>query len=115
MQPGRGRSLGKLTQRGVTNPNNPVTAGGWTVTFPRSETPRVPFEIWHAAIKGPPNSTFQVYLDDTFFGNVVRGDINDLDPFQPILVEPDTDIYFHWSVSTGSAPVGTCFFRQQLF
>lgn len=110
-----GRSLGKLTQRGAHNAMNPVFAGGWTITFRREDTPKIAFEIWHAAIQGPPNSTFQVYLDETFFGNVVRGDINDLDPFQPILVEPDSNIYFHWSVSSGSAPVGTCFFRQQLF
>lgn len=97
------------------NPNNPVFAGGWTITFERSDTPRVPFEVWHAAIKGPANSTLQVYLDETFFGNVVRGDINDFDPFQAILVDPDTNIYFHWSVASGSAPTGTVFFRSQLY
>ena len=115
MQPGGSRSLGKLTQRGVINPDNPVFAGGWTITFQRADTPRIPFEIWHAAIKGPANSTFQVYLDDVFFGNVVRGDINDLDPFQPILVDNDTNVYFHWSTGSGSAPVATAFFRQQIY
>lgn len=110
-----GRSLGKLRQRGELDANNPVFAGGWRVTFGIADTPKVPFEIWHAAIQGPPNSTFQVYLDDVFFGNVVRGDINDLDPFQPILVEPDTNIYFYWSTANAPQPVATAFFRRQFY
>lgn len=108
-------SLGKLTLSGSLNPNNPVTAGAWTITFSRSQTPRIHFEVWHAAIKGPANSTFQVFLDDTFFDNVVRGDINSFDPAQPMIVGPDTDILFHWSVATGTAPTGTLFFREVLF
>lgn len=107
--------LGKLTQQGKINPNNPVFPGGWTVTFERSDTPRQQYEVWHSAIQGPPASTFQVYLDDTFFDNVVRGDINAYDPAQPMLVGPDTNIYFHWSTATGDPPIGTLFFREALF
>lgn len=104
--------LGKLTQKGVTNPENPVFPGGWTVSFKTDQTPRVEFEVYHAAVKGPASSTFEVWIDDTFYDNVVRGDINSFDPTQPMLIRPGDSFFFHYSTNAGAAPKATAFFRE---
>jgi hypothetical protein len=105
--------LGKLTKRGVLNAENPVLAGGWTIAFdPASIGIKVESEIYHIAIKGPRGSTFEVYHGTTFYDNVARGDINSWDPSQPMWIQPGTTVFFHYSLSTGTAPTATCYFRE---
>jgi hypothetical protein len=105
--------LGKLQKTGVADPNNPVFAGGWTIAItPADMGIRVPSEVYHIAIQGPAGSTFQVFLDTTFYDNVTRGDINSWDPSQPMHVQPGTTIYFYYSTNATPAPKATLFFRE---
>jgi hypothetical protein len=105
-------TLGKLQQTGALDSQNRVLAGGWTVTFDQSDLPRIKCEVYHMAVKGPVGSTFQVYIDDTFYDNVVRGDINSWDPSQPMILEKDSTVYFYYDTTTLPAPKISLFFRE---
>lgn len=107
--------LGQLNGVGTLSPRvpNPVTPGGWVVEFdPATIGIRVDAEVYHMAVQGPPSSQFQVYLDTTFYDNVVRGDVNSWDPSQPMLVRPGTSIYLYYNTGAGNAPRATLFFRE---
>lgn len=105
--------LGKLPKTGALDADNPVFPGGWTIMFdPADIGIRVQAEVYHIAVKGPLGSTFQVYLDTTFYDNVDRGDINSWDPSQPMHVTPGTTIYFYYSTNATPAPAATLFFRE---
>lgn len=105
--------LGKLTLAGAPDADNPVQAGGWTIAFtPAAIGIRVNAEVYHIAVQGPPSSQFQVYIDTTFYDNVVRGDINSWDPSQPMFVRPGDTVFLHYNTAGGSAPKATLFFRE---
>ncbi len=107
--------LGKLTKRGVTSATNPVLAGGWTITFdPAALGVKIGAEVYHIAVQGPENSRFQVWIDTTFYSNVVRGDINDWDPAQPMYIRPGDTVFFYYNTAAGTAPVATVFLREPL-
>jgi hypothetical protein len=109
-------NLGDRQATGFLNPNNPNVAGAWTVAFdPEVLSLPSEFEVWHIALKGPSGSALQVYIDTTFFSNVVRGDINDWDPAQVLGVASGRTLFFHWNTATGSAPLVTIFCRQPLY
>ena len=104
--------LGKLPKTGELDANNPVLAGGWTIKFdPADIGIRVQAEVYHMAVTGPENSQFQVWIDTTFYDNVVRGDVNSWDPSQPMHVRPGDTIFFYYNVATLPAPKATLFFR----
>jgi hypothetical protein len=106
-------NLGKRTKTGKVDSSNPVLAGGWTVKFePADLAVRVSAEIYHAAVKGPTSSRFQMFVNDTFYGNVARGDINDLDPTQCIRVEPGDSIFFYYNTASAPAPTVSIFLRE---
>jgi len=105
--------LGQRSARGATNVQNPLGAGFWTVAFtPRDLAIGVPFEVYHAAVSGPPSSKFQVWIDSTFYDHVERGDINSWDPAQPMLVMPGHTLFYYWNTGSGSPPTVTIFCRQ---
>jgi hypothetical protein len=105
--------LGRLTKTGAVDANNPVLAGGYAVPFdPADIGIRVACEVYHIAVTGPAGSTFQIWLDTTFYDNVARGDINSWDPAQPMSVTPGTTIYFYYNMGVGTVPKVTLFFRE---
>lgn len=108
-----GKSLGKRTQTGQVAADNPYLAGGWAVTFkPETFGIRVPFEIYHIAVKGPAYSGFQVFQDTTFYDIASRGDINSWDPSQPMQLDPATTLYFYFNSAAAPAPTISVFCRE---
>lgn len=106
-------NLGSRSGRGKLDSQNPLLAGGWTVTFaPADLGISIPFEVYHAALSGPSASAFQVYLDTAFYSYAPRGDINEWDPTQPMHVNPGQTLYFYWNVSSGTAPRVSIFCRE---
>lgn len=106
-------NLGKLTKRGEPDIENPVTGGGWTIRFdPASIGIRVDAEVYHSAVKGPAGSTFEIWIDTTFYDVVARGDKNSWDPAQPMFVQPGSTIYFYYDTAAGTAPKASIFFRE---
>lgn len=105
--------LGQRSARGVTNLSNPLGAGLWTVAFtPQVLSIAVPFEVYHAAVAGPPSSNFQVWIDSTFYDYAVRGDINSWDPAQPMVVLPGHTLYYYWNSAAPPVPTVTIFCRE---
>jgi hypothetical protein len=104
--------LGKRTKVGKADTSNPVLAGGWTVKFEPGDLPRVVAEVYHGAVKGPAGSTFQIYLNDTFYGNVRHGDVNDWDPVQCLHVEPGDTVFFYYNTAGTPAPTVSIFLRE---
>lgn len=105
--------LGTRIARGTADPSNPQGAGFWTVSF----TPRVlaipmDFEVYHIALKGPIGSQFQIFLDSSFYDNVIRGDVNSWDPNQAMYVRRGQTIFFYWNTAAAPAPNVTIFCRQ---
>lgn len=98
---------------GVKNLDNPLGAGLWTVAFtPQVFSISVPFEVYHAALSGPPSSTFQVYIDSTFYDYAPRGDINSWDPAQPMIASPGATVYYYWNTSATPQPKVSLFCRE---
>ncbi len=107
------RKLGNRSKAGFADPDNPLGAGNWTVTFtPQDVAWPGAFDIYHMAVKGPASSQFQVYLDTVFYDYAVRGDINSWDPNQFMFVMSGQTIYFYWNVATGNAPTVTIFAQE---
>lgn len=104
--------LGKVTQYGTKTADNPVLPGGWSIAWRPEDLPRVAAVAYHAAVQGPSGSTFQIWIDTTFYGNVRNGDINDWDPAQPMPVKPGDTVFWHFSTAAGNAPKGTLFLRE---
>lgn len=105
--------LGHRSQTGKTDQTNPLGAGFWTVTFdPAYLSVRVQADVYHTAISGPSGSSFQVFLDNTFYDYVARGDINSWDPSQPMHIRPGQHLYFYWNTAALPAPTVSIFLRQ---
>ncbi len=105
--------LGKLQRTGAVDAQNPVLAGGWTIKFqPQDIGIRVDCEVYHIAVVGPSGSQFQVWIDTTFYDNVVRGDINGWDPAQPMFLRPGDSVFFYYNTAATPAPKATLFFRE---
>lgn len=104
--------LGFRSVRGRLNPQNPVFAGGWTVSFTPSDfcVRETGFAIYHMALKGPSGSTFEMWLDDTFY-SAALGEINDNDLNQVISVDSGNVLNFHWNTAAGVAPYVTVHLR----
>lgn len=105
--------LGQRPATGKLDRTNPLGVNFWTVTFdPRLLAIQIPFEVYHIAVSGPTGSNFQVFLDNTFYDYVNRGDINSWDPAQPMHVRPGQSIYFYWNTGVAPAPSVTIFCRE---
>jgi hypothetical protein len=105
--------LGPRSAMGLTNLVNPLGAGFWTVAFtPAVFSISVPFEVYHAAVSGPANSNFQVWIDSTFYDYAVRGDINSWDPAQPMVIQPGNTLYYYWNTASSPTPNVTVFCRE---
>lgn len=103
--------LGSRTRTGTLDPSNPVLAGGWTVRFDPAVIKIQDAEVYHIAIQGPGTSQFQVWVDTTFYDNVVRGDINSWDPSQPMAITRGQTLYFYWNSTANPRPIVTIFLR----
>jgi hypothetical protein len=107
-----GGSYGPRSAYGVADSNNILGAGNWTVTFDQALIGvQVQCEVHHIAIAGPSGSSFQVYIDNTFYDYVARGDINSWDPSQPMLINPGQTLYFYWNSAVNPAPKVSIYLR----
>ena len=81
--------------------------GNWTAAFtPATMSVKINnFEFYHAVItQGPAGSTFTVALDLGPWSGSSRGDINEWDPAQPLLLNSSQTIYFYWNAATSVTP-----------
>lgn len=108
--------LGFRSKTGTLLASNPFLAGGWAVQFTPEDISIQDgvFHIWHIAVQGPaaPSCRLQLWMDTIFYSATVRGDINDYDPNQPIVVRSGQTINFYWNTTANPAPMVTIFLRQ---
>lgn len=108
--------LGFRSKDGALSADNPFFAGGWAVTFAPEDLgiSETQFEIYHIAVEGPnqPSCNLQLWLDTTFYSATVRGDINDYDPNQAIVVRSGQSVNFYWDTTSTPAPTVSIFLRQ---
>lgn len=64
------------------------------------------------AVRGPAGSSFEVWVDTTFYSSVKQGGRNDWDPAQPLRMRPGETLYFYFNTATGDAPVVSIFCRS---
>ena len=71
------------------------------------------FELYHAVVTDVPSgATAQINLNAAEWSFTAPGfGGSEWDPSQPLLMRPSDEIFFFWSVGTGTAPVVTCWFR----
>lgn len=104
--------LGNRSKQGVKDPANVFGPGNWTVTFSPSDLALVHAQVHHIAISGPAGSSFQVFIDTTFYDYVARGDINSWDPSQTMPLQPGSSLYFYWNSNINPAPKVTLYLQQ---
>lgn len=105
--------LGNRVKQGTHDSQNPLGSGNWTVAFtPADLATRVHSQVHHIAIAGPAGSSFQVYIDTTFYDYVARGDVNSWDPSQTMPVQAGQTLYFYWNTAATPAPKVTLFLQQ---
>ena len=107
------KNFGGRTRNGVLSTDNPVLTGGWVVTFdPAFIAIQVESEVYHIAVSGPAGSSFEMWLDTTFYSSVSQGRRTDWDPAQPMRVRPGSTIYFYFNSTDTPAPKVSVFFRE---
>jgi hypothetical protein len=101
-------SLGSAFAEGALDTTN-RNVGNYTVTFDNSvlSMNAEKFECYHIAIDGPFGSSFQIFIGNQFYDNVVVGWQNSWDPSQTMKLESGQVIYFFWSVGPPATPVPT--------
>lgn len=105
--------LGPREQTGAKDQQNKVAAGNWTVTFaPKDLQFNVSVaQVFHIAVNGP-GGYFLIYINEDFWDAVSYGGVNSWDPSEPMWVRPGDNVYFYWSLSSGTAPVVTIWLRS---
>jgi hypothetical protein len=110
------RTLGWRPATAVVNLDPQQNPGNYSARFQPSDwgvAGGATFEVYHISILGPAGSTFQVFIDNVFYDNVARGDINSWDPNQPMLLSNGNYLWFYWNVGTGTpVPAVTLFLRE---
>jgi hypothetical protein len=94
---------------------NPFGNGNYTVTFDQMNLGmNLPlFECYHIVIDGPIGSSFKIYVGANFYSNVAQGWQNEWDPSQTMKLQLGQNIYFYWSVGTGTPePNVTMYFQE---
>lgn len=102
--------LGSRSAAGFLNSENPIGAGCWSVKFGPADLYPADFLVYHIALVGP-GGPFRVFIDNIFYSASSRGDLNEYDPTHPMYVRRGESIWFHWIVSTGTAPAVTIYSR----
>ena len=107
-----------LRNASVSNDNtNPFGNGFWKIEF----TPAVfsvgagDFEIYHMSVKGPSNSSLQVFINSTFYSTTSRGDLNEWDPSQVLPMIGGQSLIFYWNSAGNPHPVVTVWMRGPRF
>lgn len=89
-----------------------MTAGGWVIKFTPEIMPSAPeYEIYHGAVTGP-GGYFLVFLGTSLYGIGRNGSLNEYAPKIPMFVRKGQNVELHWSISTGTAPRCTFYFRE---
>jgi hypothetical protein len=105
-------SRGPVTGATDTSTKNP---GNWTIAFtPDIINVNVPqFEVYKMIVKGAPNTTFTVYVDNYVWDVGIYGTLNSWDPTQPLILRPGQTLYFAYSDPTtdSNPPVATIWLR----
>jgi hypothetical protein len=84
---------------------NPYGNGFWVGKIDGKIWGSVPpvFEVYHISLKGPTGSSLEVWIDQEFYSTTPRGDINEWDPKQAMIMRSGQVLYFFWNSS--AAPV----------
>lgn len=87
----------------VLSAENRYVAGGWVASWFPQDMPPEPYDVYHIALRGP-RGGFLVYIDDAFYSNASRSDINEYDPKQVMHVRPGQTISFHFKSTAAPTP-----------
>lgn len=106
-------NLGSRQKQGTVDPMNPNFAGGFTVAFLPSDlvVSVAEYELYHISLTGPAGSSFQIYVNQVFYDNVLHGDVNSWNPPQPMILRPGDSVNFYWSTATAPPPLVSIFLR----
>jgi hypothetical protein len=106
---------GYLGDRGAStvalSAGNRYVAGGWVATFLGKDLWPEPVEIYHIALRGP-GGGFLVYIDDKFYSNHGRSDINEYDPNNAMYLRPGQTVTFEFKSAAAPAPTVNIFARR---
>lgn len=101
--------------------SNPYGAGNWTAAFDgQALNAKVALaEVYQITITGtdgigPVGSSFQLWRNKRLWNTVFQGWANNYDPFNPLYVRKDDNLFFYWNVSVAPAPVVVCWLRYDL-
>lgn len=83
--------------------------GVWEIDFPLSNNDR---EVVAITIKGPTNSSCDIYMDTTFIDTTARGDFNRAEYLTGLPMARGRILRLIWSTGAGTAPVATLFCRS---
>lgn len=107
------KGLGSRSASGVASADNPVFSGGYVVTFsPDILSVKMQCECYHIAIRGPSPSYFEMWVESRFYSIGARGDKNDWDPNNALIIDPGQTIYFYFSTGTGLVPTVVMYLRE---
>lgn len=92
---------------------NPYGNGFWSVEFDPATfgVAANGFEIYHMTLSGPAGSSFQVFINHTFYSTSPRGDLNEWDPNQPLFMIGGQSLFFYWNSAATPAPKVTVWMR----
>jgi hypothetical protein len=115
------RDLGKRDTVGAAAPAldssglNPYGSGFWVSRFDPQVLPRVPFEIYRIALRGPSGIQMQLYVDTSFATGTLLGSLNQFTAGagEEIPVDSGSSIILFWNAATAPAPFASLYFRTQ--
>lgn len=101
------------------DPNNPLGAGNWTITFDPNSlgVAGVPYyEVCHIVVNGAAGSLFQIFIDNNQWDTNQNGFANSWDPAVPLPLRPGNYLYFYYSdpASDGTPPSATIWLRYDV-
>lgn len=119
--PRRGTDLGKRDTLPVINTpallsdgSSPYGNGFWSARWDPVSLPRVPFEIWHMAVRGPSGAALQLYVSTRLVSATSRASLNEWDPSQPIPVDPGAgeSVIAYWNTAATPKPYLAFYMRS---
>lgn len=110
--------LGSRVASGVSDPNNPIAAGNWTVAFPVNLLAvTVPqFEVYKMIVTGgAPRATFNVYRNNNVWDTSIYAVNNSWDPQQTLKLRFGDSLYFYYSdpATDGFMPTVTIWLQHE--
>lgn len=88
----------------VLSAANLYVPGSWVATFKNDILPKEPYDVYHGAMRGP-RGGFLMYVDDEFYSNHARSDLNVFDPNNTLHMRPGQDIIFYFRSAAAPQPL----------